>query len=399
MIVGVPSETLPGEKRVALTPESVSILKDRMRIVVQTGAGSAAGFSDEAFVAAGADIVSLREEVFSAADVVLQVRTYGANKTDDVDLQLLKTDQVVLGFAEPLEAHNRIEQVAKTGASLFAVELMPRITRAQSMDALSSMATIAGYKSVLMAASKLPRMFPLMMTAAGTVAPARVLVIGVGVAGLQAIATAKRLGAVILGYDVRPAVREQVESLGAEFVDLGLETDDAETTGGYAKEQEAEFYRRQQSALSEVIATCNVVITTAAIPGQRAPVLIPTQAVAAMAPHSIILDLAAERGGNCELTQVGEEVEYQGVKIFGPANLPSSVPYHASQMYSNNLAAFLVHLLDEKNQFQIDNDDEITSGTLVTHRGKIVNSNVLAAMSQTITVEPTKTSAEPTKEG
>ena len=399
MIVGVPSETLPGEKRVALTPESVSILKDRMRIVVQTGAGSAAGFSDEAFVAAGADIVSLREEVFSAADVVLQVRTYGANKTDDVDLQLLKTDQVVLGFAEPLEAHNRIEQVAKTGASLFAVELMPRITRAQSMDALSSMATIAGYKSVLMAASKLPRMFPLMMTAAGTVAPARVLVIGVGVAGLQAIATAKRLGAVILGYDVRPAVREQVESLGAEFVDLGLETDDAETTGGYAKEQEAEFYRRQQSALSEVIATCNVVITTAAIPGQRAPVLIPTQAVAAMAPHSIILDLAAERGGNCELTQVGEEVEYQGVKIFGPANLPSSVPYHASQMYSNNLAAFLVHLLDEENQFQIDNDDEITSGTLVTHRGKIVNSNVLAAMSQTITVEPTKTSAEPTKEG
>lgn len=399
MIVGVPSETLPGEKRVALTPESVSILKDRMRIVVQTGAGSAAGFSDEAFVAAGADIVSLREEVFSAAEVVLQVRTYGANKTDDVDLQLLKTDQVVLGFAEPLEAHNRIEQVAKTGASLFAVELMPRITRAQSMDALSSMATIAGYKSVLMAASKLPRMFPLMMTAAGTVAPARVLVIGAGVAGLQAIATAKRLGAVILGYDVRPAVREQVESLGAEFVDLGLETDDAETAGGYAKEQETEFYRRQQSALSEVIATCNVVITTAAVPGQRAPVLIPTQAVAAMAPHSIILDLAAERGGNCELTQVGEEIEYQGVKIFGPANLPSSVPYHASQMYSNNLAAFLVHLLDEENQFQIDNDDEITSGTLVTHRGKIVNSNVLAAMSQTITVEPTKTSVEPTKEG
>ena len=390
---------MPGEKRVALTPESVSILKDRMRIVVQTGAGSAAGFSDEAFVAAGADIVSLREEVFSAAEVVLQVRTYGANKTDDVDLQLLKTDQVVLGFAEPLEAHNRIEQVAKTGASLFAVELMPRITRAQSMDALSSMATIAGYKSVLMAASKLPRMFPLMMTAAGTVAPARVLVIGAGVAGLQAIATAKRLGAVILGYDVRPAVREQVESLGAEFVDLGLETDDAETAGGYAKEQETEFYRRQQSALSEVIATCNVVITTAAVPGQRAPVLIPTQAVAAMAPHSIILDLAAERGGNCELTQVGEEIEYQGVKIFGPANLPSSVPYHASQMYSNNLAAFLVHLLDEENQFQIDNDDEITSGTLVTHRGKIVNSNVLAAMSQTITLEPTKTSVEPTKEG
>ena len=341
----------------------------------------------------------MREEVFSAAEVVLQVRTYGANKTDDVDLQLLKTDQVVLGFAEPLEAHNRIEQVAKTGASLFAVELMPRITRAQSMDALSSMATIAGYKSVLMAASKLPRMFPLMMTAAGTVAPARVLVIGAGVAGLQAIATAKRLGAVILGYDVRPAVREQVESLGAEFVDLGLETDDAETAGGYAKEQETEFYRRQQSALSEVIATCNVVITTAAVPGQRAPVLIPTQAVAAMAPHSIILDLAAERGGNCELTQVGEEIEYQGVKIFGPANLPSSVPYHASQMYSNNLAAFLVHLLDEENQFQIDNDDEITSGTLVTHRGKIVNSNVLAAMSQTITLEPTKTSVEPTKEG
>ena len=399
MIVGVPSETFPGEKRVALTPESVSTLKDRMRIVVQTGAGSAAGFLDEAFVAAGAEIVSLREEVFSAADVVLQVRTYGANQTDDVDLQLLKTDQVVLGFAEPLEAHNRIEQVAKTGASLFAVELMPRITRAQSMDALSSMATIAGYKSVLMAASKLPRMFPLMMTAAGTVAPARVLVIGAGVAGLQAIATAKRLGAVILGYDVRPAVREQVESLGAEFVDLGLETDDAETAGGYAKEQETEFYRRQQSALSEVIATCNVVITTAAIPGQKAPVLIPTQAVAAMAPHSIILDLAAERGGNCELTQVGEEIEYQGVKIFGPANLPSSVPYHASQMYSNNLAAFLVHLLDEENQFQIDNDDEITSGTLVTHRGKIVNSNVLAAMSQTITLEPTKTSVEPTKEG
>ena len=381
LTAGVPAETLPGERRVALTPESVSSLGKRVRVAVESGAGAGAGFPDEEFAAAGAGIVS-RGEVFARADVILQVRTHGANPGGD-DLELLRRDQAVLGFAEPLEAHGAIEAVAAAGARLLAVELMPRTTRAQSMDALSSMATIAGYKAVLLAAAELPRMFPLMMTAAGTVRPARVLVIGAGVAGLQALATAKRLGAVVMGYDVRPAVREQVESLGAEFVELDIEAEDAEGAGGYARAQGADFYRHQQEALGEIVGGCNVVITTAAVPGSKAPVLIRRQAVEAMAPHSVIVDLAAERGGNCELTRTGETVDHGGVRILGPANLPATVPYHASQMYSRNLTAFLTHLLDDESGLQLDPADEIAAATLVTSGGRIVNDRVLEAMGRT----------------
>ena len=382
LTAGVPAETFPGERRVALTPESVSRLGERVRVVVESNAGAGAGFTDEEFAAAGAEIAASRSDVFAGAEAILQVRTHGANPSGG-DLELLRRDQAVLGFAEPLEAHGAIEAVAAAGALLFAVELMPRTTRAQSMDALSSMATIAGYKAVLLAAAELPRMFPLMMTAAGTVTPARVLVIGAGVAGLQALATAKRLGAVVMGYDVRPAVREQVESLGAEFVELDVEAGDAEEAGGYARVQDADFYRRQQEALGEIVRGCNVVITTAAVPGRKAPVLIPRQAVEAMAPHSVIVDLAAERGGNCELTRAGETVGHGGVHILGPANLPATVPYHASQMYSHNLAAFLTHLLDDEGRLHLDPADEITAATLVTRGGRVVCDRVLEAMGPT----------------
>ena len=387
LTAGVPAETSPGERRVALIPESVTRLAERVRVVVQCGAGAAAGFTDGEFVAAGAEIAASRSEVFARADAILQVRTHAANPSGG-DLELLRSDQAVLGFAEPLEAHDRIEAVAAAGARLLAVELIPRTTRAQSMDALSSMATIAGYKAVLLAASELPRMFPLMMTAAGTVRPARVLVIGAGVAGLQALATAKRLGAVVMGYDVRPAVREQVESLGAEFVELDIEAGDAEGAGGYARKQGADFYRRQQEALGEIVGGCNVVITTAAVPGGTAPVLIPRQAVEAMAPHSVIVDLAAERGGNCELTRAGETVDHGGVHILGPTNLPATVPYHASQMYSHNLAAFLTHLLDEEGRLHLDPDDEIAAATLVTRGGRVVSDRVLEAMGRTPAGQP-----------
>ena len=397
LTAGVPAETFPGERRVALTPESVSRLAERVRVVVESNAGAGAGFPDEEFAAAGAGIAASRSDLFAGADVILQVRTHGANPGGG-DLELIRRGQAVLGFAEPLEAHGAIEAVAAAGASLFAVELMPRTTRAQSMDALSSMATIAGYKAVLLAAAELPRMFPLMMTAAGTVRPARVLVIGAGVAGLQALATAKRLGAVVMGYDVRPAVREQVESLGAEFVELDIEAEDAEGAGGYARAQDAGFYRRQQEALGEIVGGCNAVVTTAAVPGSRAPVLIPRQAVEAMAPHSVIVDLAAERGGNCELTRAGETVDHGGVRILGPANLPATVPYHASQMYSRNLAAFLTHLLEAGGRsgadnggeggLQLDPADGIAAATLVTSGGRIVSGRVLEAMGRTPSGQP-----------
>ncbi len=393
LTAGVPAETFAGERRVALTPESVSCLVERVRVVVESNAGAGAGFTDEEFAAAGAEIAASRREVFAGADAILQVRTHGANPSGG-DLEMLRSNQAVLGFAEPLEAHGAIEAVAAAGALLLAVELMPRTTRAQSMDALSSMATISGYKAVLLAAAELPRMFPLMMTAAGTVRPARVLVIGAGVAGLQALATAKRLGAVVMGYDVRPAVREQVESLGAEFVELDVAAGDAEGAGGYARARDADFYRRQQEALSEVVGGCNVVITTAAVPGSKAPVLIPRQAVEAMAPHSVIVDLAAERGGNCELTRAGETVDRYGVRILGPANLPASVPYHASQMYSHNLAAFLTHLLDDEGRLHLDPADEITAATLVTRGGRVVSDRVLEAMGPTPAGQPGATEPE-----
>jgi NAD(P) transhydrogenase subunit alpha len=319
-------------------------------------------------------------EVFAAADVILQVRSPGANpETGAADLASFRPGQAVIGFGEPLTATSAARSLADREVTFLAMELMPRITRAQSMDALSSMATIAGYKAVLIAADSLPRMFPMLMTAAGTVSPARVLVIGAGVAGLQAIATARRLGAVVSGYDIRAAVKEQVESLGARFVVLEIEGAGSEDKGGYAKAMGEEFYRRQREAMASVLAQQQVVITTAAVPGKKAPILITGEMVARMAPGSVIVDIAAERGGNCELTRPGETVETGGVTILGPVNLPATIPYHASQMYAKNIATFLKFLIKD-GQFVLNRDDEIVRETLVTHAGEVVHPRVRELM-------------------
>jgi NAD(P) transhydrogenase subunit alpha len=351
------------------------LIKSGAEVLVEAGAGAAAGFPDADYTGRGARTAS-RAEVFARADVVLMVRAPGANPAHGGDdTARLRQGQVVIGFAEPLTAHAATGAVAARGASLFSMELMPRITRAQSMDALSSMASIAGYKAVLVAAGELPRMFPMMMTAAGTIASARVFVIGAGVAGLQAIASARRLGARLEAYDVRPAVREQVESLGARFVELPLETAASEDKGGYAVAQDEDFYRRQRELMARTVAGSDVVITTAAIPGRPSPVLVTADAVAGMAPGSVIVDLAAERGGNCELTKADQTVHANGVTIFGPTNLPSTVPYHASQMYAKNITTFLNHLVKD-GEVRIDQADEITRETLVTHQGQIVHARL-----------------------
>ncbi|MCG6962399.1 MAG: Re/Si-specific NAD(P)(+) transhydrogenase subunit alpha [Acidobacteria bacterium] len=374
MIVGVPKETYPGERRVALIPATVpSLTRAGLEVVVEAGAGSEAGFPDATFEAKGARIAADRAEVFSKAEVILQVRALGANpERGRSDLQLLREGQVVVGFCDPLIADESTRLLAQAGVTLLSMEMMPRITRAQSMDALSSMATIAGYKAVLLAADTLPRMFPMMMTAAGTVAPAKVFVVGAGVAGLQAISTARRLGAVVEAYDVRPAVKEQVMSLGGKFVELELESAESEDAGGYAKELGEEFYRKQREMMTRVVAASTVVITTAVIPGKKAPVLVTAEMVEQMEPGSVIVDLAAERGGNCELSRPDEAVTHHDVTILGPLNLPSTVPYHASQMYAKNISTFLLHLVKD-GALELDEGDEITAGTLITRSGKIVH--------------------------
>ena len=371
MIVGVAKETFPGEKRVALIPANIPALrKTGIEVVVEAGAGLAAGYPDSIYKDKGAQVVD-RNEVFSSSDILLYVRGFGANPDNGkADLDLMKKDQVVIGAMEPLTADNELKQLADKGVTTYAMELVPRITRAQSMDILSSMATIAGYRAVLLAAEMLPRMFPMMMTAAGTIAPAHVFVIGAGVAGLQAIASAKRMGAVVNAYDVRPAVKEQVESLGAKFVELELETEDSETKGGYAKEMGDEFIKKQREMMLKVVAESDVVITTAAIPGRKAPILVTTEMVKGMKPGSVIVDLAAERGGNCELTKPGETVVENEVRVLGPVNVPTDVPYHASQMYSKNLTNFL-GLLVKDGALQVDSDDEILVATMVTKGGEI----------------------------
>jgi NAD(P) transhydrogenase subunit alpha len=309
------------------------------------------------------------------------VRAPGANpEAGAADLARFRSGQTVIGFGEPLTALDADRDLAARGVSFLAMELMPRITRAQSMDALSSMATVAGYKAALIAADGLPRMFPMLMTAAGAVAPAHVLVIGAGVAGLQAIATARRLGAVVSGYDIRAAVKEQVESLGARFVVLEMEGPAAEDKGGYAKAMGEDFYRRQRELMAAVLAMQNVVISTAAVPGKKAPILITREMVEAMAPGSLIVDIAAERGGNCELTRPGETVEHGGVRILGPVNLPSTIPYHASQMYARNIATFLKYLVKD-GKIALDREDEIVRETLVTHQGEVVHPRVRESMS------------------
>jgi H+-translocating NAD(P) transhydrogenase subunit alpha len=376
MIVGVPRETFPGERRVALVPSSIPALgKGGMEVIVEAGAGAQAGYPDAEYVSKGAKIIPERRDLF-AADIVVQVLCYGSNdKTGKADLPLFHSGQVLIGFLRPLGAVEPLQEIAAKGVTSFAVELVPRSTRAQSMDALSSMGTICGYKAVLIAADTLPRIFPMLTTAAGTITPGRVLVIGAGVAGLQAIATARRLGAVTSAYDLRPAAKEQVQSLGGRFVELPIEAKDAEDARGYAKAQGEDFYRRQRELLGKVVAENDVVITAAVIPGKKSPLLVTADMVKGMAPGSVIIDLAAERGGNCELTRPGEEVVEYGVTIIGWFNLASSVPYHASQMYSRNITAFLLHLVKD-GQLRIDINDEIVRETLLTQGGEVVNKRV-----------------------
>ena len=377
MIVGICKETFPGERRVALIPDVIpSLTKQGMEIIVETGAGLEAGFTDAAYESKGARIVPDRAEVLSKAKIVPQVRLLGANpEAGKSDLKLMRAGQVVVGFADPLSSPESAKEVATAGLTSFAIELLPRITRAQSMDALSSMATVAGYKAVLLAAGTLPKMFPMFMTAAGTIKPAKVFIVGAGVAGLQAISAAKRLGAVVSAYDVRPTVREQVESLGGKFVEMDLETGSSEDKGGYAKAMDEEFYRRQREMMARVVAENDVVITTAAIPGKKAPILITGEMVKGMAPGSVIVDLAAERGGNCELVKPDETTVAQGVTILRPTNLPSTTPYHASQMYSKNIATFLL-LLVKEGEIKLDMEDEIIREMLVTHDGQVVQPRV-----------------------
>jgi len=374
MRVGVPRETWPGERRVALIPAAAAALKKSgLDVVVEQDAGAEAGFPSAAYEAAGATVAP-RRDVFATADILLQVRSTPPETAS------LRRGQTTIGFADPLGTPEAIRALAGAGAMAFSMELMPRITRAQSMDALSSMATIAGYKGVLLAADHLPRMFPMLMTAAGTITAARVFIVGAGVAGLQAIATSRRLGAKVEAYDVRPAVKEQVQSLGARFVEMALETADSEDKGGYAKAQDESFYRRQREMMLKVVAASDVVITTALIPGKKAPTLVTAEMVEGMAPGSVVVDLAAERGGNCELTRPDEIVVHRGVTILGPSNPPALVPYHASQMYSKNITTFLAHLLGKegakKPALELDLADEITRETLLTNNGEVVHARV-----------------------
>ncbi len=377
MIVGVPRETYPGEKRVALVPAVLANLaKAGLQVLVEAGAGTAAGYPNAEYSDKGAKIASSRAEVFSQAEIITQVLCDGANdKTGHADLPLLRRGQILIGFLRPLGSLQILQELAATGVSSFAVELMPRTTRAQSMDALSSMATMSGYKAVILAADTLPRIFPMLTTAAGTITPGRVLIIGVGVSGLQAIATARRLGAVTSAYDMRPAAKEQVLSLGGRFVELPIEAKDAQDARGYGTAQGEEFYRKQRELLGDAVAANDVVVTAAVIPGKKAPILVTKEMVARMLPGSVIVDLAAERGGNCELTRAGETVVEHGVTIIGETNLASTVPYHASQMYARNLSAFLLNLVKD-GKFQFNEADEIHRETLLTRDGEIVNPRV-----------------------
>jgi NAD(P) transhydrogenase subunit alpha len=357
MKVGVPKESAADERRVALVPELVAKL-DGIEVVVEQGAGEAASFTDQAFTEAGAAIGDPW-----AADLVAKVR-----KPSDDEVGKLRDGQVLIGFLQPLTDKEGVERLSSRGVTAFAMESIPRITRAQSMDALSSQATVSGYKAVVLAADRLPKFLPMLVTAAGTVVPAKVLVIGAGVAGLQAIATARRLGAVVSGFDVRPVVKEQVESLGAKFLELGVVGE--ETEGGYARELSEEEQRRQQEELEARIGDFDVVITTALIPGRPAPKLIPQSAIESMRPGSVIVDLAAEAGGNADLTRADEEVTHNGVTIIGPTNLPSSMPYHASQLYARNVTALVNHLAPE-GELALDFEDEITAGACVTRKEEV----------------------------
>src|SRR6266850_2811029 len=361
-IVGIPKETAPDERRVALFPELVGKLTNLgVDVLVQGGAGVAAGFSDSSYAEKGARI---EREVLAVADILLKVQP---PTTDEI--AQMKEGSILIGFLQPYTNGGGIKALAERRVTAFSMELMPRITRAQPMDALSAMSTVAGYKAVLIAATHLPRFFPLLMTAAGTITPARVFIIGAGVAGLQAIGTAKRLGAIVEAYDTRPVVKEQVESLGGKFVELGLETKDAQAATGYAKAQSEEFYEKQRQMMLKVVAGADVVIPTALVPGKRAPILITEEMVQAMRPGSVLVDLAADQGGNCALTEPGKEIVKHGVTIIGPINIASTVPFHASQMYARTVTNYLLHLVKE-GQMQLDLSDELTRGPLATREGQ-----------------------------
>ncbi len=377
VIVGVSKESYPGERRVALVPAVIpNLAKAGLEVIVESGAGDQAGYPDAAYVEKGAKIVADRAAVFASADIIVQVLSYGSNDvTGKADLPLLRRGQALIGFLRPFGSAEVVQQLAQAGVTSLSVELMPRTTRAQSMDALSSMATCCGYKAVLIAAETSPRIFPMMTTAAGTITPARVFVIGAGVAGLQAISTARRLGAVASAYDMRPAAKEQVQSLGGRFIELPIEAQNAQDARGYGTAQDETFYARQRELLTRVVAESDIVISAAVIPGKKSPVLITAEMVKGMAPGSVIVDLAAERGGNCELTRMGETVQAHGVSIIGAINLASSVPYHASQMYARNLTAYLTYIVKD-GKLQLNPQDEIVRETLITTGGEIMNARV-----------------------
>ncbi len=378
--VGVLKETFPGERCVAIVPRSVEALKKLdVAVMLEPSAGARAGYTDDQYVAKGARTAS-RAEILAEADILIQFRSLGANpEAGRADLASLRPGQIVMGLGEPLTAVREAADLAAAGVSFFAMELIPRTTRAQSMDVLSSLATISGYEAVLLAAQALPKIFPMLMTAAGTITPAKVFVIGAGVAGLQAIATARRLGSVVSAYDVRPAVKDQIVSVGAKFISLDVEATAAEDKGGYAKVMDEAFYRRQRELMTDVIREQDVVISTAAVPGKKAPILITKEMVEAMAPGSVIMDIAAVRGGNCELTRPGETVIHNGVTILGPTNFASLAPYHASQMFSANAVTFLKHLIGFL-PLSGDVTDDIVGETLVTHGGEVTNPRVREAL-------------------
>jgi NAD(P) transhydrogenase subunit alpha len=375
MRVAVPREIVPGERRVALVPKSVAPLTGAgHEVLVEASAGAEAAFPDEAYTAAGATIVPTAKELYGKAEVVLKVRRPDLDPaTGGHEADLINEGAILVAFLDPMHSADAIRRLQQRRVSSFGMELMPRITRAQDMDALSAMSTVAGYHAVLMTAVRLPRFFPLLMTAAGTITPARVLVLGAGVAGLQAIATAKRLGAVVEAFDIRPAVRDQVESLGATFVEVELGTTQTETAGGYATELAADQQTRQREVIAEHVKNADVVITTALIPNKPAPTLVTRDMVLAMKPGSVVLDLAAEAGGNCEATVPGEEVTVGGALVAGPLNVPSNMPTHASQLYSHNVMRFTLTLLKEGG---LDFEDQIVSDTCVTHAGEIRNATV-----------------------
>ena len=381
MIVAVPKESFPGENRVALIPAGAAALKKAgLQVMVEAGAGVAALSSDADYEAQGAEIEPSRADLLAKADIVAMVRGPGDYAQYPLaDLAPLKKGAAIVSFLDPLGQPGIMRQLAERGLTLLSMELMPRITRAQSMDALSSMASLAGYKAVLLAADHAPTIFPMMMTAAGTIKPTKVFVLGAGVAGLQAIATAKRLGAVVEGYDIRTEVREQIESLGGRFVEIKVDVETKTGAGGYAAQQSPEYYARQQELLGQHLGGVDVIITTAAVPGRKAPILITEAMMQNLHPGTVIVDLAAERGGNCAMTEAGQLIEYRGVKILGPVNVPSQVPAHASQMYSRNVQTFLSHLVKD-GELKINREDEITAGTLVAHGGEITHAGVRKAL-------------------